>query len=72
MKKEVWEIVIADIEKDIAGEKGEGEEVDTLELCRIEGMLVAVSTLLFYDNDVSDCDKIGITIRIQQNLDNLT
>jgi hypothetical protein len=72
MKKEVWETVIADIEKDIAGEKGEGEEVDTLELCRIEGMLVAVSTLLFYDNDVSDCDKIGITIRIQQNLDNLT
>lgn len=72
MKKEVWETVIVDIEKDIAGEKGEGEEVDTLELCRIEGMLVAVSTLLFYDNDVSDCDKIGITIRIQQNLDNLT
>lgn len=72
MKKEVWETVITDIEKDIAGEKGEGEEVDTLELCRIEGMLVAVSTLLFYDNDVSDCDKIGITIRIQQNLDSLT
>lgn len=72
MKKEVWETVIADIEKDIASEKGEGEEVDTLELCRIEGMLVAVSALLFYDNDVSDCDKIGITIRIQQNLDGLT
>lgn len=71
MKKEVWETVIADIEKDIASEKGEGEEVDTLELCRIEGMLVAVSTLLFYDNDISDCDKIGITIRIQQNLDSL-
>lgn len=72
MKKEVWETVIADIEKDIASEKGEGEEVDTLELCRIEGMLVAVSALLFYDNDISDCDKIGITIRIQQNLDSLT
>lgn len=72
MKKEVWETVIADIEKDIASEKGEGEEVDTLELCRIEGMLVAVSALLFYDNDISDCDKIGITIRIQQNLDGLT
>ena len=71
MKKEVWKTVIADIEKDIASEKGEGEEVDTLELCRIEGMLVAVSTLLFYDNDISDCDKIGITIRIQQNLDSL-
>lgn len=71
MKKEVWETVIADIEKDIASEKGEGEEVDTLELCRIEGMLVAVSALLFYDNDISDCDKIGITIRIQQNLNNL-
>lgn len=72
MKKEVWESVIADIEKDIASEKDEEEKVDTLELCRIEGMLVAVSTLLFYDNDVSDCDKIGITIRIQQNLDSLT
>lgn len=72
MKKEVWETVIADIEKDIASEKGEGEEVDTLELCKIEGMLVAVSALLFYDNDISDCDKIGITIRIQQNLDSLT
>lgn len=72
MKKEVWETVIADIEKDIASEKGEGEEVDTLELCRIEGMLIAVSALLFYDNDISDCDKIGITIRIQQNLDGLT
>ena len=72
MKKEVWETVIADIEKDIASEKGEGDETDTLELCRIEGMLVAVSTLLFYDSDVSDCDKIGITIRIQQNLDSLT
>lgn len=71
MKKEVWETVIADIEKDIASEKGEGEEVDTLELCRIEGMLVAVSALLFYDNDINDCDKIGITIRIQQNLNNL-
>lgn len=71
MKKEVWETVIADIEKDIASEKGEGEEVDTLELCRIEGMLVAVSALLFYDNDISDCDKIGTTIRIQQNLNNL-
>lgn len=71
MKKEVWETVIADIEKDIASEKGEGEEVDTLELCRIEGMLVAVSALLFYDNDISDCDKIGITIRIQQNLNSL-
>jgi hypothetical protein len=72
MKKEVWETVIADIEKDIASEKGESEKVDTLELCRIEGMLVAVSALLFYDNDISDCDKIGITIRIQQNLDSLT
>lgn len=72
MKKEVWESVIADIEKDIASEKDEEEKIDTLELCRIEGMLVAVSTLLFYDNDVSDCDKIGITIRIQQNLDGLT
>lgn len=72
MKKEVWETVIADIEKDIAVEKDEGEKIDALELCRIEGMLVAVSTLLFYDNDVSDCDKIGITIRIQQNLDGLT
>lgn len=71
MKKEVWETVIADIEKDIASEKGEGEEVDTLELCRIEGMLMAVSTLLFYDNNISDCDKIGITIRIQQNLNSL-
>lgn len=72
MKKEVWETVIADIEKDIASEKDKEEEVDTLELCRIEGMLVAVSALLFYDNDISDCDKIGITIRIQQNLDGLT
>lgn len=72
MKKEVWETVIADIEKDIASEKDKEEEVDTLELCRIEGMLVAVSALLFYDNDISDCDKIGITIRIQQNLDSLT
>lgn len=71
MKKEVWETVIADIEKDIASEKDKEEEVDTLELCRIEGMLVAVSALLFYDNDISDCDKIGITIRIQQNLDSL-
>lgn len=72
MKKEVWETVITDIEKDIASEKDEGERADMLELCRIEGMLVAISTLLFYDNDVSDCDKIGITIRISQNLDNLT
>lgn len=72
MKKEVWETVIADIEKGIAEEKDERENIDTLELCRLEGMLIAINTLLFYDNDVSVHDKIRITIRIQQNLDSLT
>lgn len=72
MKKEIWETVIADIEKDIASEKDVDGCMDTLELCRIEGMLVAIGALLFYDNDVSNRDKVRITIRIQENLDGLT
>lgn len=71
MKKEVWETVIADIEKDIAEELDENTTQDMLDLYRSEGMLLAVNALLYYDNDVSNRDKIEITNRIQKNLSNL-
>lgn len=69
MKEDIYTTIIADIETDIADLPiNDDRDADAL---RIEGMLVIISSILFYEREVTPMEKLRIMSRIHKNLGKL-